>query len=268
MGGPNFASSISKPPEHREYGKKINVTYCDNYGYFYPLKLKPNRRRPRNDGIGGPNVDMVRQPTTRQGIARYMENPVDVTFEKFIGFVTRIVDGRDPDLCGHLRRVGKLAGVLANRADYPAADVELITAGACLHDIGKLSISEYLLYKPARLTAAEFALVARHSEFGVDLLAPLDLDSRISDIVLYHHENYDGTGYPNGLAGDEIPPFARIVRICDCFDALTSNRPYQQGVSTTKALDMLRRDEHCFDPFLLDSFCRLMTEQTGHFEWQ
>ncbi|MDE2149839.1 MAG: HD domain-containing protein, partial [Gammaproteobacteria bacterium] len=175
------------------------------------------------------------------------------------GFVTRIVNGRDPGLCGHLRRVGYMSALLAEAIGYSADDVKLISLGACLHDIGKLSISEYILYKPARLTATEFAVVSRHAELGVELLTPLELDSRISDIVLYHHENYDGSGYPRGLAGEKIPHFARIVRICDCFDALTSNRPYQQSISVNAALETLQRDAHCFEPHLLDLFCRLMT---------
>lgn len=178
--------------------------------------------------------------------------------EKITKFVAGLVEGRDPDLAVHHQRLGENGESFARHLQCAAEEVNLLSIGARIHDLGKLSISDHILNKPSRLTAAEFSLVKQHAEIGADLLAPLELDPRIDDIVRYHHENYDGTGYPRGLKGDRIPFFARIVRILDSFDALTVNRPYHQGVSPGDALKRLEHDADRYDPDLLQQFCRFV----------
>ena len=131
---------------------------------------------------------------------------------------------------------------------------EFLAIGAGMHDIGKLHISDYIINKPSQLTTSEFLLIRQHAEIGCRLLNPLNLDPRITDIVLYHHENYDGSGYPKGLSGDEIPLLARAVRILDSYDALIESRPYHKGVATDEALLIMRRDSQQYDPHLLKLF--------------
>lgn len=177
--------------------------------------------------------------------------------ERVCAFVAGIVDGRDPDLGAHHRRLGEGAISFAQYVGYSVEEAQLLSVGARIHDIGKLSISEHILNKPARLTAAEVTLVEQHTLIGGQLVGPLGLDSRISEIVLYHHENFDGSGYPRGLAGEAIPWMARLVRIWDSFDALTMTRPYHQAVPPAQALKVLQRDSHLYDPYLLKSFCEL-----------
>lgn len=187
-----------------------------------------------------------------------MNTAHDSYLEKISDFVAGIVEGRDPDLGGHHERLGKISVSFAQHIGCSPQDAELLLIGARVHDIGKLTISDHILNKPARLTAAEFSLVRQHTEIGNQLLVPLQLDPRISEIVHCHHENYDGSGYPQGLSGETIPLLARMVRIWDSFDALTGDRPYHQGVSDDEALRVQQRDSHFYDPFLLKSFCEMV----------
>jgi putative nucleotidyltransferase with HDIG domain len=175
--------------------------------------------------------------------------------DRITGFVSGLLEGRDPDLAVHHQRVAASAESFARDIGFSAKDTELLTIGARLHDLGKLSISEHILNKPARLTGTEFALVQQHTDIGRKLLAPLGLDPRISEIVYYHHENYDGSGYPEGLSGESIPILARMIRIWDSFDALTMDRPYHKGISANEALRLMRRESHLYDPVLLKNFC-------------
>lgn len=204
-------------------------------------------------------INDVRQTNGREAIVN--NNLHDSPLERISKFVAGIVEGRDPDLGGHHQRLGKSAALFAKYIGCSPEDAELLSIGARIHDIGKLSISEHILNKPARLSAAEFSLVKQHTEIGYQLLGPLGLDPRISEIVYCHHENYDGSGYPQGLSGEAIPLLARMVRIWDSFDALTMNRPYHQGVSSEEALQVLQRGSHFYDPLLLKPFCKMMNEQ-------
>ncbi len=181
----------------------------------------------------------------------------DSHLKKISNFVAAIVEGRDPDLGGHHQRLGKYAALFAQHLGCSPEDIELLSIGACVHDIGKLTISDHILNKPARLTATEFALVKQHAEIGNQLLDPLGLDPRISEIVHSHHENYDGSGYPKGISGEAIPVFARMIRICDSFDAMTMDRPYHQGISSAAALRAMQCDSHFYEPHLLKSFCQM-----------
>jgi HD-GYP domain-containing protein (c-di-GMP phosphodiesterase class II) len=182
--------------------------------------------------------------------------------ERISTFVARLVEGRDPDLGGHLQRSGVGASQFGRQMGCSSEEIEILAVGGRIHDVGKLSISEHILNKPARLTETEFSLIKQHTEIGDRLLEPLGLDSRISEIVHYHHENFDGSGYPQGLAGEAIPFLARMVRIWDSCDALTMDRPYHQGVSRADALRILQRDERFYDPYLLKSFCAMMSKDS------
>ncbi|WP_394807471.1 HD-GYP domain-containing protein [Nitrosomonas sp.] len=169
-------------------------------------------------------------------------------------FINGVIDARYPDLSGHQQRIRKSTVLFAQQIGLSKEDTELLSVGAGMHDIGKLSISDYILNKPSQLTLSEIMLIKQHTEMGCKLLSPLNLDSRITEIVLYHHENYDGTGYPEGISGDEIPLLARAVRILDSFDALTMDRPYHKGVNAKEALQIIRRDSQYYDPNLLELF--------------
>jgi diguanylate cyclase (GGDEF)-like protein/putative nucleotidyltransferase with HDIG domain len=136
-----------------------------------------------------------------------------------------------------------------------------IEAAALLHDMGKLAVPEYILNKPGPLTPAEFDKMKLHASVGADILSAIDFPYPVVPIVRHHHENWNGTGYPDGIAGTDIPIGARILSVVDCFDALTSDRPYRPRLSDREALDILAaRRGTMYDPLVIDTFASVHTE--------
>jgi putative nucleotidyltransferase with HDIG domain len=152
-----------------------------------------------------------------------------------------LLEARDGYTHRHSRRVARHALRIAQELDLPAAEAAKIWAAATLHDIGKLYTPREILNKPARLTDAEFDVIKCHPVDGAAILAGIG-DPELVAIVRSHHERTDGTGYPDGLAGNEIPIGARIIAVADTFDALTSTRPYRPAATHKRALDILRRE--------------------------
>jgi len=150
-------------------------------------------------------------------------------FLKTITILAQAVELRDDYTGGHTQRVTRYASLLAQHLDLPEDQLELIKIGTPLHDIGKIGIDDAILRKPGRLTAAEFATMQEHTTKGAEILSTIPEMQPIIPIVRNHHERWDGTGYPDRLAGTEIPFLARIVAVADAFDAMTSHRPYHEG---------------------------------------
>ena len=162
---------------------------------------------------------------------------------------------RDSDTNIHNYRVSIYAVRLAEASGLAPAGIRDLIAGAFLHDVGKIGISDNILLKPARLTAEEFAVMKTHVALGVDILAKSSWLQTARDVVEYHHEKFDGSGYLRGLKGEAIPINARIFAIVDVFDALTSKRPYKEPMSFAEALAILQRDAGAhFDPRLVAAF--------------
>jgi putative nucleotidyltransferase with HDIG domain len=147
-------------------------------------------------------------------------------FLKTITILAQAVELRDDYTGGHTQRVTRYAAMLAQHLELPDDQLELIKIGTPLHDIGKIGIDDAILRKPGRLTAPEFAVMQEHTTKGAEILSTIPEMQPIIPIVRHHHERWDGTGYPDRLAGEEIPLLARIVAVADAFDAMTSNRPY------------------------------------------
>lgn len=168
------------------------------------------------------------------------------------------VEARDPYTGGHLWRVSRYARLLAERAGFGDADAARIGLGGFLHDLGKIGVPDAILRKPGPLTADEYAVIKTHPDIGLRMLSAHPLADLVSDAVLLHHERPDGRGYPRGLAGDAIPDMARIVGICDAFDAMTSQRPYRPGMPRDRALAIIsdRRGAQ-FDARFADAFLAL-----------
>ena len=150
-----------------------------------------------------------------------------------------MVEARDPYTGGHLWRVSQYAWQLAEQAGLPKAEVARIAVGGFLHDLGKIGISDAILRKPGRLSDEEYTVIKTHPEVGSRLLAGHPLAELVRGAVLSHHETPAGSGYPHGLAGEDVPLEARVVGICDAFDAMTSHRPYRQGMPIDKALSII-----------------------------
>jgi len=169
------------------------------------------------------------------------------------------IDAKDQITHGHIRRVQAYAVGLAERIGIVDENlIRAIEAASLLHDTGKLAVPEYILNKPGRLTPAEFEKMKLHASVGADILSAIDFPYPVVPIVRHHHENWDGSGYPDGIKGTDIPIGARILSIVDCFDALTSDRPYRPRLSYADAIEiLLQRRGSMYDPLIVDTFIRV-----------
>ena len=168
---------------------------------------------------------------------------------------------RDSDTNSHNYRVTFYALRLGEAIGLAREDIHDLIAGAFLHDVGKIGIRDPILLKPGKLTPEEFEVMKTHVSLGVDILSKSSWLSGARDVVEFHHEKYDGTGYPQGLKAEAIPLNARIFAIVDVFDALTSKRPYKESWTIPEAIAMLERDSGShFDPQLVKIFVRLAPE--------
>lgn len=150
------------------------------------------------------------------------------------------VEARDPYTGGHLWRVSQYARLLAEAAGLEPAEVARISLGGFLHDLGKIGVPDTILRKPGSLSDEEYAVIKTHPEMGMHMLAGHPLAGLVKNAVYLHHERPDGLGYPRGLTLESIPLEARIVGICDAFDAMTSHRPYRAGMPQECALGIVR----------------------------
>ena len=167
---------------------------------------------------------------------------------------------RDSDTHIHNYRVTLYAIRLAEARDLPPETIRNLIAGAFLHDVGKIGISDSILRKPGKLSEEEFDIMRSHVRLGLDIVRKAHWLTGARDVIEFHHEKYDGSGYLRGLKSMEIPLNARIFAIVDVFDALTSRRPYKEPIPLDQALDMLREGRgKDFDPILLDAFEEIAT---------
>jgi putative nucleotidyltransferase with HDIG domain len=166
------------------------------------------------------------------------------------------VDAKDQITHGHIRRVQVFAVELAKRLGVTNEhQLHAIQAAALLHDMGKLAIPEHILNKPGKLTSTEFDKMKQHAAIGADLLSSIKFPYPVVPIVRHHHEQWNGKGYPTGIAGTDIPLGARILSVVDCFDALTSDRPYRPALSDEEAFAILReRSGTMYDPLVVETF--------------
>jgi len=181
--------------------------------------------------------------------------------------LARATEYRDGWTGEHTRRVGANAGLLWQALGQPVDDALVVELAAPLHDVGKVGIPDNILLKPGPLTEAEFEIVKNHSRIGAAILSGSEWEvlQMAEVIALRHHEHWDGTGYPDGLQRDEIPIEARIVLVCDVFDALVSSRPYKEAWDVGDAVEEIRRLAGTVsDPAVVDAFCRLHEEGLIH----
>lgn len=165
------------------------------------------------------------------------------------------IDAKDQTTHGHVRRTQIYASEMGKLFSVTREEVQALFAGALLHDIGKLAVPEYILNKPGKLTEAEFAKMKIHPTVGGDILKRVQFPYPVEDIVRYHHEKWDGTGYPKGLHGDRIPLVARIISVVDFYDATRCDRPYRKGMKREDSLALLRKMAGtAFDPRVVDIF--------------
>jgi putative nucleotidyltransferase with HDIG domain len=185
------------------------------------------------------------------------------TLEGTILALTMTVEYRDPYTSGHQQRVSDLAGAIAKEMGFPKDKIMGIRMAGVIHDIGKIAIPVEILSKPGRLSKTEFDLIKIHSQVGYDILKSIKFPWPIAQIVLQHHERMDGSGYPQGLSGEDILMEARIMAVADVVEAMASHRPYRPAVGIDKALEEISKNrEALYDPEVVDA-CLMLFKDKG-----
>jgi HD-GYP domain-containing protein (c-di-GMP phosphodiesterase class II) len=175
---------------------------------------------------------------------------------------SRAMDLRDHDTEGHTLRVTEVTVDLAEIAGIPMEEIVHIRRGALLHDIGKIGVPDSILHKPGKLTEEEWEVMRRHPSFAYHFLYPIDYLRPSLAIPHSHHEKWDGTGYPQGLKGDQIPLSARLFAVVDVWDALSSDRPYRRAWPRDKVLQYIREQSgRHFDPQVVQWFLKMVADK-------
>ena len=177
-----------------------------------------------------------------------------VGFQQMVDAIGIAIEKRDPYTAGHQKQVAAISVEVGRRLGFDGARLFGLSLGASIHDIGKISVPSDILCKPGRLSQPERMLLQHHAYAGFEIINGVSFPWPIHEMILQHHEKFDGTGYPSGLMGDEICLEARIISVADVFDALTAHRPYRPGFSRPEALDIIQSERgKTFDPEVLDA---------------
>ncbi|MBI4843199.1 MAG: HD-GYP domain-containing protein [Nitrospirae bacterium] len=183
-----------------------------------------------------------------------LRKSLDCTIEA----ISRMIETRDPYTAGHQRRVADLSRTIATEMGLPEKQIDGIRIGGSIHDIGKISIPAEILSKPSKLTDIEFALIKTHTQIGYDILKDIDFPWPVANIVLQHHERINGSGYPNGLSGDELIIEVKIMAVADVFEAIASHRPYRPAHGVDVALEEIAKNSGIlFDPEVVEICSKL-----------
>jgi len=211
--------------------------------------------------------DLTASKTQKSKIRKDLEDLI-LNFLFVLEDLGKKVEQKDKYTIGHSQRVTKYSQRLAFSLGLGYADVVTIVVAAFLHDIGKLEISGKILNKTEELTPSEFSIIKRHPKNGERVVKNLVLPWNVTPAILLHHESYDGSGYPSHIFGDNIPIHARIIKVADVFDALTSERSYREAWTHEHAIDVMKNDmKNEFDPLIVNSFYdSVVSEITG--EWR
>ncbi len=172
------------------------------------------------------------------------------------------VERRDPYTAGHQKRVADLACIIAAECSLSKGQIEGIRMAGIIHDLGKISVPAEILSKPSRLTQNEFNLIKEHPEVGYDILKEIEFPWPIAEIVLQHHERFDGSGYPQGISGDKILIEARIIAVADVVEAMASHRPYRPGKGIKKALaEIVKNKGVHYDPEIVEACLKVFKQK-------
>jgi diguanylate cyclase (GGDEF)-like protein/putative nucleotidyltransferase with HDIG domain len=192
---------------------------------------------------------------------------LDAIRERTIESLAAAMEAKDGCTAGHLRRVKRHAVRLARKLRLPEQDLRTLELAAILHDVGKVGVPDRILGKPGRLTEEEFSELTVHSSLGAEIISAVQFPYPVEEVVLSHHEHWDGSGYPRSLVGEQIPLLARILSVADCFDALISDRPYRPALPLQEGVRILREQRgKLFDPVILDLFLESLPEFSRELE--
>jgi putative two-component system response regulator len=195
----------------------------------------------------------------------HLKSYIDEQAESVLLTLARSIEARDPNTTGHSARISNYAGLLGKSLGLHEEDLEALCLAGLLHDVGKVAVPDAILLKPGRLTREESDVMKQHSIIGENICAPLKSLRNVLPIIRYHHERMDGTGYPDGLRGEDIPLNARIMHVVDVYDALTTDRPYRKGLSRACATSIMLEEaaQGWLDPSLVDQFLSISNDLQG-----
>jgi putative two-component system response regulator len=194
-------------------------------------------------------------------VIRNVMGEISLAYEHTLVALIRALDAREKEVGSHSERVMSYSRLLAEAAGYNEQDLTILAKGALLHDIGKIGISDNILLKPAKLNEAEWELMRQHPQVGYEILSGIRYLEGAAELVLHHHECYDGSGYPKGLSGTAIPMSARIFTLVDTLDAMTSDRPYRKALTFEDVrAEVARCSGKQFDPELVKVFLKIPKE--------
>lgn len=195
-------------------------------------------------------------------VIRTVMGEINLAYEHTLVALIRALDAREKEVGSHSERVMSYARLLAKAAGISENDLVIIGKGALLHDIGKIGVSDNILLKPAKLDDAEWEIMRQHPGIGFDILSGIRYFAGAAELVLHHHERWDGNGYPGNLKGEDIPISARIFALVDTLDAMTSDRPYRKALTFEAVLDEVTRcRSKQFDPGLVDLFLSISKDE-------
>ncbi len=187
--------------------------------------------------------------------------------ESVLFSLARSIEGKDPYTHGHCERLAEYSASLGEQLNLTEEQLIALRRAGIVHDVGKIAIPDAILLKPGQLTPEEWVIIREHPVVGERICAPLKSFRSVLPIIRHHHERFDGTGYPDGLRGDDIPIAARVLQIVDVYDALTTDRPYKKAFSITDAIQTMKQEvaNGWWDHRIFDEFERLVRTGTADF---
>ncbi|MBQ3834175.1 MAG: GAF domain-containing protein [Elusimicrobia bacterium] len=226
----------------------LNINSSKNKKYFDDRDLKLITILADQAAMRLENIDMF--------------NNLQAFYLEMIQALVGAIDAKDSYTHGHSTRAKKYAGEIATKISMPQTIKKNIEYAAIMHDIGKIGVPDSVLLKKDKLTSEEVKVIRQHPSIGYNIISPIRFLSAIAPMILYHHEWYNGAGYPEGLAKEEIPLGARIIAVIDAYDAMTSDRPYRKALSVKDAVEQLKQGAgKQFDPKIVDIFVKILKEE-------
>ena len=215
------------------------------------------------DGI----IEDITERKQAENERRQASEKIREALGSIVNVVTATVEMKDPYTAGHQKRVGDLARVIATEMNLSKNQIEGIRIAGTIHDLGKVFIPEEILSKPGKLNEYEFRLIKLHSQAGFDILKGIEFPWPIAQIVYQHHERMDGSGYPQGLKGEQILIEARILGVADVVEAMSSHRPYRPALGIAAALEEIEKNRSIlYDPDVVSACLTLFREKGFNFE--